>query len=186
MTTTEPHASAAAPCRGPVRVLRSALPAVAAVLVAVGGHVAGGGATPSPVVLASVSVGAGVLAALLAGRRWTPRTVVALLLALQGVVHLTCSMTAAPASAVDGGAAAMLAWHLVATVVTTAALCWGESVLWSLVEVLGLRRMGALLQSRARVVPRPRAARADGSAWVALGHARDAGLRLRGPPAAAC
>ncbi|MDO9380147.1 MAG: hypothetical protein Q7T56_14970 [Nocardioidaceae bacterium] len=168
------------PARGAVRLLRAAVPAVAAVLVAVGGHVAGGGAVPSVLVLGLVSTGAAMLSMLLAAQRWTARTVLGLLVALQAVVHLTCSLSSQTMGA-DGSTAAMLTWHVVATAVTTAVLCWGESVLWSLVDVLGLRRVDVLLSARVPVDQADHSRVVTGS-WVPLRLRGVTRRRLRGPP----
>lgn len=156
--------------------------------VALLGHVAGGGTAPRGPALAVAVVAAVAFASVISRHRWTVRTLTALVVGVQGGVHLWCAATTP--SGQSGAAApsgAMLVGHALATAVTVVLLQRGEEALRALGEVLLRRPACRLAYARCgpslveaveapaveAVVPRLRT--------LLLG----AALRRRGPPARA-
>lgn len=124
----------------PARILRSVAVAVSTFTLAVGGHVAGGGAAP-PMSVIAVLLGLIVLIAwLLSPRQFSPSQLAGLLLLGQAFVHLTCVLTVAGGMTTD--APMMVLGHGLATAATATLLHHGEGVLWSLAEKIGLRAIG--------------------------------------------
>ncbi len=183
MSTTTPAAS-----RHSWRGARAGVAASLAVCVALLGHLAGGGRAPDALAVAVTVVVAGLVAHRLAARRWTVRTLTALVVGVQGGVHLWCATTApsAPGSA-TASSGAMLLGHALATVATVALLQHGEQALSALTELLvarPLRRLGyALAPAGRRGAPVLETGVADGSAARLHHLLLGAALRLRGPPA---
>lgn len=163
-----------------------------ALCVAVLGHLAGGGTAPGA---ASLAVAAAVAAALsyrIAGARWTPRTLTALVLALQGGVHLWCALTVpagAPVSDVAPGWA-MLLGHAAATLATVTVLLHGEAALGGLAEQIVVRPVRRLAyavgaSAPAAAVPLSRVELAVVGARALRRLLRAGALRRRGPPVCA-
>lgn len=172
--------------RHPWRGARVGVAASVSLCVALLGHVAGGGTAPRGPALAVAVVVAVAFASVISRHRWTVRTLTALVVGIQGGVHLWC-VVATPAgqtgAAVSSGA--MLVGHALATAATVALLQRGEDALRALGEVLLRRPARRLAYARCgpplvvaaeapvveAVVPRLRT--------LLLGVA----LRRRGPPA---
>ncbi len=108
--------------------------------VALLGHVAGGGSAPGGAPFVVAVVAAVAFASVLSRHRWTLRTLTALVVGVQGGVHLWCLVVApsgGAGAAVSGGA--MLLGHALATAATVALLQHGEDALWALTDAV-LRR----------------------------------------------
>lgn len=171
-------------CSGGWRVARATTVSLVALGLAVGGHVYGGGSTPPWQVFAIVWAVAGGLSWSCSGHRWTSRELVAILLLVQAVMHMTCALGPAPETGAPG--AVMLSGHALATAVSAAVLRYGEDAAWCLLDVLLLRPFAAVAASA--TVAAPWAA----SAIVRWPHACSNMARLlsrtiplRGPPASA-
>jgi hypothetical protein len=167
------------PTRGVVRTLRAAAVGSAAVLVTMVGHLAGGGAVPSPAMIGLLGAAATAVAWTLSLARWNLRSLTGVLVVSQAGLHLCFTMAAGDAA--QHHTMPMLLGHAAATVVMVALLNGGESLLWSVVESLGLRvwrllRPAALPQWP--TVPRPARRRRPAAprSWHGLQPPR------RGPP----
>ena len=166
-------ANALRPLDGPVRLVRSVAAALVCVATAGVGHHLAGGTLPAPAVL-TVLVGATAVSWMLSARRVTPGQLVGLLVLCQVGVHL-----GAPHADMSMGPA-MLAGHVVATLVSAAVLARGERFVWELARLLRVR-LAPLLHL---LVPVP--SLRPLLAVVAPRSLRDARLAysrsLRGPP----
>jgi len=167
------------PTHGALRVLRGSLVGAGVVAVAVASHLAGGGTLPSPQTLVGLGVAAAGFAWWYSGRRWAGSRLIAVLLALQGLLHLV--FPAPDVHGHHGGGVWMLVGHLVASVITVRMLSAGESWLWDVADALGLHVVGVLRVASAPVPPEAVVTRAGTSLRVAL-HLRSTRWR-RGPPA---
>lgn len=122
------------------RGVRVGVAASSSLCVALLGHVAGGGTAPRGPALAVAVVAAAAFASVISRHRWTVRTLTALVVGVQGGVHLWCVVaTPSGPTGAAGSSGAMLVGHALATAVTVALLKRGEDALQALGEVL-LRR----------------------------------------------
>ncbi|KAA1419789.1 hypothetical protein FE697_017940 [Mumia zhuanghuii] len=171
------------------RAVRACVAASTALAVAVAGHLAGGAAAPPASAVLVAGGLASVLAYGLSARRWSVRTLTGLVLGVQGVVHLWCSMAATSPVGAGVEAApgpAMLLGHALATVATVALLHRGEAALLALGDVVVARPVRRLAYAlRPRLVPQRVGAPHSGGAappglrpLIMLG----ATLSRRGPP----
>jgi hypothetical protein len=182
------------PGRGLLRIARGGILGVCCGVLALLGHLVGGGAAPPLPALAActVLVGSG-LSVLADRRRYFPHILGAAVTA-QIVFHVAFSLTARPGTGTAGvhaglaGAApghhaddvSMVAGHLVAALAMAWLLAHGEAVLWAVFDLFGFVRLpvpsGAVDLGELRL-PRPRTdvapSRALSTGWI---HPR------RGPP----
>ncbi|HEX7662237.1 MAG TPA: hypothetical protein VF444_22450 [Pseudonocardiaceae bacterium] len=132
--------------RGSLRVLRGTLCAVAAAGLAVSAHAMGGGGLPDAgitVVLVLVVAAMGIA---LARRRLGRVTTVAVLGASQLTMHLVLTAAAPSGGMTDmpgmtGDTAdpvPMIAWHVVAVLITAAVLSRADAAIFALVAVLSM------------------------------------------------
>ncbi|MFD1827972.1 hypothetical protein [Mumia zhuanghuii] len=185
MSTTTPATS-----RRPWRAVRAGVAASLSVCVALLGHLAGGGAAPGGAAIAFTVVAAALLAHRLAAHRWTVRTLTALVVGVQGGVHLWCALAAPPEQgAATVSAGAMLLGHALATVATVALLRHGERALWSLTDLLvsrPVRRLAYAVRTLPARLAVDVAPAVTGAPAVRLHHLLlGAALWRRGPPARA-
>jgi hypothetical protein len=154
------------PGRGLLRIGRGGLLAVCCTMLALAGHVVGGGGVPKPYALVAVAVLAGAGFCVLADRQRSFRQVFTGAVAAQAVFHLTFSLAGPGSGAHSSGAGAvpgtslgpdlvMVGGHLFAAAGTAALLAHGDTVLWALVELLGLVRVPALGALPVVAVPCP-------------------------------
>ena len=148
---TRPATTGASPVRGALRCARAGAVATTVVGLAAGAHLVAGGRLPGTGLLLAVVVVVGALSLLLAGRRFGPAGIAALLGGGQVVLHElfdACSaQTVAvaahghhqewtPLATAGGGAAAgsaaMTLTHVAATAAAALLLLHGERLLWSL------------------------------------------------------
>ncbi|MEQ7123051.1 hypothetical protein ABN034_00900 [Actinopolymorpha sp. B11F2] len=144
------------PGRGLLRVARGGLLAVCCAMLALAGHVIGGGDVPKAHTWVAVAVLTGAGFSVLADRQRSFGQVLAGAVAAQAGFHLAFSLTgpgagdhAQPAAGGSHGMGlptdlAMVGGHLLAAAGTAALVTHGDTVLWSLVELLGLVRMPPL------------------------------------------
>lgn len=164
---------ALAPTAWPLRLGRSAAAAVVCTVLAAGAHVTGGGHAPVAA-LVGVLLAGWALTAALAGRRLTTGQLVGLLVLAQVAVHVFSVSAPQPA-----GGGAMLAVHLLGTLLSALVLRRGEDVLWATAERLVLRWAPLLRATRQRF-ERGRAAWCRTDRRVARVVA--GGVWSRGPP----
>ena len=156
------------------------------------GHVWAGGEPPALLLLLTAAVGVGVASVALSGYRWAPPALMALLLAVQVLLHqlfdqATPDGLVHPAGHPAGHLAAgppadgaMTVAHVLAAAATAWVLARGEDWLWLLLELLALRATRLLRPPHLALGPD---APAFTPAWapsrprVGLG-----GWSLRGPP----
>ena len=186
------------PTRGATRIARAAAFGVATLTLATGAHILAGGALPSLMVLASLTLPLTTAAVLLTSRRCGPLLLLGSLATAQVLLHETLMTLAAHAPGdltpaglgghhgahvstpgADGWSVAMTAAHVVATVVTALVLARGEQALWQLVSRLlpTLPRIPRVLSCG------PRQAPALLSLPVFRPSLVSGGSGLRGPPA---
>lgn len=190
--------------RAPFRLLRTAVVAAAVLCLAAGAHVLGGGQLPPAPVLAAVTALTVLCIVRLTEWKMSAPALAAVLIAGQGILHeafsaLSGSATppsAAPALHVHGAVPApfavpelhqhlqadvepaMLALHLISTLLTAVLLARGEAALWALAA--WLRPLAGLFAVRILVVarqPRPIPRQVLTHRWGVLRRPR-----LRGPP----
>jgi hypothetical protein len=187
------------PTRGATRMARAAAFGVAVLTIAVGAHVAGGGALPSMTVLALLAIPVTVAAVALTSRRCGLALMLGSMAAAQVLLHQTLmalaaqvpgdmagQMSTASASAMggqamahtDGRSVTMTAAHVVATVVTALLLARGEQALWQLVS----RLLPALPSEPTVVGCGPLQTPALVSVPALAPSLVSGGLGLRGPP----
>jgi hypothetical protein len=177
------------PGRGLLRVARGGFLAACCAMLALAGHVVGGGGVPKPYALVAVAVLTGAGFCVLADRQRSFRQVFAGAVAAQVAFHSAFSLAGSGGDHAPGGApemgvgasVAMVGGHLLAAACTAGLLTHGDAVLWALVSLLALVRMpplGALpaVTRPSSAVPCPPYLRPPGSVLSARVHPR------RGPP----
>lgn len=162
----------------PVRLLRSLAAAHICLIVAVGGHRIAGGEVDSGPVPAAALVLILALSLLLSGRRLILGQMVGLLAIAQLVVHMSC----AQGSAAKDLGPTMVTGHVLATVLTAAALARGERFLWALADGLGLRRLELAFSAPALDLSTSRLRFQRRDARVPRVDVLVSGIGLRGPP----
>lgn len=130
---------------GHARMVRASFVGALTTTLGVGAHEAAGGVAPSATSLGGIALGVGLLAWLLSGRRWTPRTLLAAFLLTQGAVHVT-AMLEHPT--MHGNGPAMLLSHGLAAALLVVVVPRAEATLLSVLDHLALRALRLL-----RVVP---------------------------------
>lgn len=169
------------PTSGPLRWARGAVVGLSATCLASGGHLAAGGMPPSPgplALTALVAVGAGVA---LSGRRWTLASLLMMLVGAQCCFHVAFAgptpRTVFDSTMAHGGAAPvmgadlavrgampdmamgghhgslMVAFHLLAAVLSALVLSRGEEWSWRLLDLVGRSVRGASLTLRPEPTP---------------------------------
>lgn len=193
------------PARGALRLVRAAVLGSCCLLLALTGHVLGGGAAPSPFALLVLAVPVSCLAVLMTGDRaglyriglTLALTQVGLHQAFMVLAQPHCPMGApamaahvhsappspvscSPAMPMAGATPAMITAHAAAAVATGLLLWHGERLLWSLVAWLAVPLPAGIRPQLPRVSRRsePHAVDSPVRLLVLVG-----GLGRRGPPA---
>lgn len=152
------------PGRGALRVLRGASLALACTLIAVGGHVLGGGDAPPVGALLAVAALGGAAFVVLANRQRTFGQIFAAAAVSQLVFHGAFSLSAGAyghpihepiASLIHPP---MLTGHLLAAAAAAALVAYGERAVWALHELGRLFRLPELAVIRPVTPPRLRQA----------------------------
>lgn len=135
-------------------MLRAAAFALVAALIAMAGHVVGGGESPDAAVLVIAAIVVGGSVSGLAHRKFSPAAVLGMLAAAQGAFHLLFTVTAHhhPNHGVDVGR--MLAFHAVAALVSGAVLARGEEMLFRLFAALRRQVLRVVHPGPASALPR--------------------------------
>ena len=177
VATTDPfHALSAR--AWPVRLLRSVAASNLSLIIAVGGHRSGGGEIASAPVIAAVFAIVFAATWLLSARQLTAGQIVGLLAIAQVVVHIGCAL-GGPMTAFGP---AMVAGHVVATVLATWALVRGERFLWTMADRLGLKAVRLVLSPLVAAGPAPRVRFVRQDVRLPLRLVLVGGKALRGPP----
>jgi hypothetical protein len=134
--------ASAEPTSGALRLARGAAVGTTAMGLALAGHVARGGALPTPTTagaLLALSVAGSVA---LSGRRWTASALLTVLLGVQVVFHIAFGEHRAAAGVTDhqhvasGLSVSMVLAHVLAAMTAALLLRRGESWCWRLVALL--------------------------------------------------
>lgn len=168
-------------CAGGWRLARAVTVSLAALALAVGGHLVVGGTLPSPATLAGVWVLSATLSWALSGHRWSGRELAGVLTLVQAVVHMTCAMV--PDHAISDVGPTMLAGHLAATVLCVYLLSRAEAALWHFAETYLPRPLTAIkATSGSGTVPGSAAALPWVEAWSSMARLLVVEAPLRAPP----
>jgi hypothetical protein len=169
-----------------MRILRGASLALACTLIAVGGHVLGGGDVPPVGALLAVAATGGAAFVILANRQRAFGQIFVAAVATQVAFHGAFSLSAGayghpihdPIASL--ASPSMLTGHLLAAAVAASLLGYGERAVWALYELARIVRVPELAVVRPVVPPRFHLATRHHQSTRALLLART--LPRRGPP----
>lgn len=168
------------PGSGAMRIARGGVLAVACLLLAVSGHVGGGGHLPPlPAVLVAGALIGAVFAVLADKRRGTAQLIVASLGA-QVLFHATFVLAGHDLHLAPFLGPRAIESHVLASIVVAVLAARADALLWSLVELLALTRVPSLAVVPAAQVPI--AAPLPGEAASRRVRLAGDACRRRGPP----
>jgi hypothetical protein len=197
-TTVEtPRGDTAAPTRGTARWGRGGTVGLAAIGLALLGHVIGGGIAPPTIPLLVLALLAVLCSVGLSVRRWSLGALFGVLVCVQGAFHVAfgdlTTRAADSTSHLHHGVPVMaahpLSWrmvvsHLLAVLVTGLLLRRGEAWCWQLAALFGTRvRAVRLLAASVAAPDLPRTCRAEHGPMVLQARLLVLSQARRGPPA---